>query len=624
MKTFLFVVGAFYFSTLSTHSISSIECNDIGAQNKIKNTYAVVVGVSNYADQEFPDLKYAHRDAEAFATFLQSKPGGEVPKENIRLLTDAYATGGHLHAALDWLSEYSGKADRIIIYLAGYGDTRISKKGTPTYFFPSDSPVIPLRVGAFDMEEIALLLHGTDYLLIANFYPLELPLDFYLKNKKEKPLFAHSFNLNLISPEDYEPKSQIEKTIPLAPNVGKITNNYLLLDGLLGMADRDHDHQVHFQELKKYLQKAKPMTERLPGMLFLAASERNPLLVEVDKKTLKKLELHNDEMFPSIVHLETNEREDRILKNVSKEVQLTYGDFVVAVKLGHLLEPVEKNALFFYEQLITEPGLQELHSDLRRKLAVALQDEVQQALNAYIKLDHSELQRREKMVEPYEQYTTYLEKAIDLMGHRSFMGRLLKAKHQYFCGLVLRMRAVQENRLELLDEAIEEQQSALELEPEASFIINEIGVIFYLKNYLTTAESYFKKASLYSPSWSIPYSNLCFIKAKVGDYDIAIKYGIKAFQYSPHNVFVSNTLAGVYLDAGDLYSAERMYQLVLQKDPTNTQALYDVACIHARSGKRESALVYLEKALKSGFDDKVHLLTDEDLTALHQIGRAHV
>ncbi|MCK6694002.1 MAG: hypothetical protein L6Q97_18115, partial [Thermoanaerobaculia bacterium] len=33
-------------------------------------TRAVVVGISDYQDADIPDLKYAHKDAEAFANFL--------------------------------------------------------------------------------------------------------------------------------------------------------------------------------------------------------------------------------------------------------------------------------------------------------------------------------------------------------------------------------------------------------------------------------------------------------------------------------------------------------------------------------------------------------------------------
>ena len=36
------------------------------------STYAVVVGISDYQDEDIPDLRFADKDALAFAGFLQS------------------------------------------------------------------------------------------------------------------------------------------------------------------------------------------------------------------------------------------------------------------------------------------------------------------------------------------------------------------------------------------------------------------------------------------------------------------------------------------------------------------------------------------------------------------------
>ncbi|MFZ1255314.1 MAG: hypothetical protein WAR77_03135, partial [Saprospiraceae bacterium] len=38
----------------------------------VSNTYAVVVGISDYQDPGIPDLRFADKDAEAFANYLSS------------------------------------------------------------------------------------------------------------------------------------------------------------------------------------------------------------------------------------------------------------------------------------------------------------------------------------------------------------------------------------------------------------------------------------------------------------------------------------------------------------------------------------------------------------------------
>jgi len=51
--------------------------------------WALVVGISSY--QYLPpdaQLQFAHRDAEQFAAFLRDAPGGALPADHIRLLTN--------------------------------------------------------------------------------------------------------------------------------------------------------------------------------------------------------------------------------------------------------------------------------------------------------------------------------------------------------------------------------------------------------------------------------------------------------------------------------------------------------------------------------------------------------
>jgi hypothetical protein len=93
------------------------------AQERIaKNTYAVVVGISDYQDKDIPDLRFADRDAEAFANFLRSQAGGSLDGDHLKLLTNSEATLGQFAAALDWLMEVTKEGDNAIVYFSGHGD----------------------------------------------------------------------------------------------------------------------------------------------------------------------------------------------------------------------------------------------------------------------------------------------------------------------------------------------------------------------------------------------------------------------------------------------------------------------------------------------------------------------
>jgi hypothetical protein len=59
-------------------------------------TYAVVIGISDYQDAEIPDLRFADKDAEAFANYLHSPAGGVLYTEPPQ--TSHQRTGHSRHA----------------------------------------------------------------------------------------------------------------------------------------------------------------------------------------------------------------------------------------------------------------------------------------------------------------------------------------------------------------------------------------------------------------------------------------------------------------------------------------------------------------------------------------------
>ena len=68
--------------------------NDAPAKPLGGSTYAIVIGISSYQDPDIPPLSFSNRDAIVFSDFLMSAPGGSVPKQNIKLLTNSGHTIG--------------------------------------------------------------------------------------------------------------------------------------------------------------------------------------------------------------------------------------------------------------------------------------------------------------------------------------------------------------------------------------------------------------------------------------------------------------------------------------------------------------------------------------------------
>jgi tetratricopeptide (TPR) repeat protein len=87
------------------------------------NTYAVVIGISDYPDLQ--PLQFADKDALLFYDFLRSPAGGEVPAQNIKLLLNEEATaGGIMTRGISWIQNIVKPApgDRVYLYFAGHGD----------------------------------------------------------------------------------------------------------------------------------------------------------------------------------------------------------------------------------------------------------------------------------------------------------------------------------------------------------------------------------------------------------------------------------------------------------------------------------------------------------------------
>jgi uncharacterized caspase-like protein len=118
-------------------------------------TRAVVIGISDYADDRITDLKYAHRDAEAFAAWLQSPAGGSLPNDQMTLLTNGQATLGKMVAAFDWLIAKSKPGDRALIYFSGHGDVEKLTRYNRGYLLGHDAPgTAYMAGGALNLRDL--------------------------------------------------------------------------------------------------------------------------------------------------------------------------------------------------------------------------------------------------------------------------------------------------------------------------------------------------------------------------------------------------------------------------------------------------------------------------------------
>ena len=127
------------------------------APETTRKLYALVIGVSNYADPSMT-LKYAAKDAGDFAKALADQKGLYYADVQTRVLTDRQVTRASVIEGLEWLEKSATNPNDVsVLFLAGHGMT----DDTQTYwFYTSDSNDNNLRINGVSQDELRKSLQG--------------------------------------------------------------------------------------------------------------------------------------------------------------------------------------------------------------------------------------------------------------------------------------------------------------------------------------------------------------------------------------------------------------------------------------------------------------------------------
>jgi len=123
------------------------------------NRWAVLIGVSEYADTAVPSLRYATADVEALRQVLIGQGGYRA--ENIMVLTNAAATAESVRSTLGtWLPRQVADRDMVMIYFSGHGGAEPSLRGsdddgTEKYMMLADSRLDDMYGTALPMSELS-------------------------------------------------------------------------------------------------------------------------------------------------------------------------------------------------------------------------------------------------------------------------------------------------------------------------------------------------------------------------------------------------------------------------------------------------------------------------------------
>lgn len=600
------------------------------------NTRALVIGISDYVDDDIADLKYAHRDAQIFADYLLAANGAALPKENLKLLLNESATLATIDMGLDWLLQETKKGDKVIIYFSGHGDVEKQTPWQRGFLLAHDTPFPNLRNNATrveDLDEIVktlsvskeskviVILDACRAGKLANTGPSLTAEQLERQVENEVRILSCKPDQKSLEGENW--------------GQGRGLFSFFLVNGLSGLADAGSfpDQIITLDELTGFVKNG--MQQALSDPSF--NNRQNPVFVgdenyevaEVTPLLLSSLATTDAMAMTSASPKGMTEKgADSSAVEVFSEVAVEevdwlyqfadfslFDDFVVESSFPALIAlPQSDSLLRFFIQKISgdvrtdsldehektsllqaaEAALQSPSQGQRLQLLLAteLHDQAQSAINDYLRGDPGSLDKRyfKDQAEKYVIYPRMLEAALVLLPKGHILRKKAEVKLHYFDGVCTRLAGqMSDDPKPLWKEAFSKQQKALKLDDKAAYVHNELGLLYFAMNEVDSAISFFQNAVNLAPAWALPQSNLCGAYLFKKKFELAIKAGETAVSLQPDYFGGYLNLGMVAEQQHDLLKAETLYRKSRSLNDPHYLPYERQAYLQLESGRYEEA-----------------------------------
>jgi len=568
------------------------------------STRAVVVGISDYQDAAIPDLRFAHRDAEAFAAWLQSPDGGSIAPGNLILLTNQNATIGKMAGAIDWLLEASQPGDNAVLYFSGHGDVESKTVRNLGFLLTYNTPSNSYIAGAYPVFYLQTVMEtlsqkGVQVIMIADachagklagneingsgITALSLATQF----AKEVKIMSCQSNEFSLEGEQW--------------GGGRGAFSYHLVEGLQGLADADANLQVNLREIGRYLEDQVSKETAPHKQMPYTVGDAYRLLASVNANTLAALKEKKMQPMPALQKVEIKSLAEMLLEPLDSTIQNIYQRFHEALLAGDLLEPKDSCAYDLYLRLAQVDSLNALHGLMRRNLAAAFQDDAQQAINACLRADTSEINAYRRKDKRFLQYPTYLEKAAELLGPEHYAYRSIISKKYYFQGLNQLYDVQDLNKRDSLGrEGLRFLLKALEHEDKAPYIYNALGNFYNQLRDSSQSIAHWDKAIQLAPGWITPWVAKGYFYwhgyRQCAEAEVCFK---RALELDSTHVEVLSGLGRIYQYClGMPEKAELLFNRVLSLDSSDLIVPLNLARLKADKKDLKGAITIIKRHLK--------------------------
>jgi len=570
-------------------------------------TRAVVIGISDYQDPQIPDLRFADRDAEAFANFLRSPAGGSLDGDHLKALLNSEATVAQFDAALGWLLDESKPGDQAIIYFSGHGDVETKTRNQHGFLLCWDSPPQSYISGAYPIfflkdvvttlstENKARVLIITDACRSGKLAGNSIG-GAQLTSQNLAQQFANEIKILSCQPDEYSLEGE-------QWGGGRGAFSFHLVDGLYGLADVNSDGSVNLMEISRHLEDHVTPEVSPQSQVPMTVGSRTEKLAAVFPDILAQVKKNKAGQLPIFSATDSKGIEDEVLATVDSTIRALYYRFKKALKEKVFLEPPGECADAYYLRLIAEPKLERLHNSMRRNYAAALQDDAQQAINDLMAMEKTDvnLYRLERL-KKYAPYPRLLERASELLGNQHYMYPVLQARKYYFEGKVLQLESPINVDSALGHRLLNIYHKSLQWQPNAAATYLAMSTVY--DNIIPNADSmlfYTKRTIDIAPSWTRAYTStarrLIYKFRKYQDAKELIDQAIQVDSTSPYPWI---TLSILESEANGNFSGAEQYLLkAIALDSTQSTAYDALGYLYFIQNKTVKAKQAFLKAIET-------------------------
>jgi tetratricopeptide (TPR) repeat protein len=169
------------------------------------------------------------------------------------------------------------------------------------------------------------------------------------------------------------------------------------------------------------------------------------------------------------------------------------------------------------------------------------------------------------------------------------------------------------------DKAIDDFSNALELdEKNPEFSLNRANAFLGRKQYERARDDFSRVIAL-APRSAVAYAGRARANQEAGSLDLAITDYRKLLELEPRNVSALYGMGLAYKSKHQDAKAIEVFNELLKIDPRFAAASYQNAGMFSRTGKIDSACVWLEEAVANGYRDWDALKNDADFDAIRKV-----